>query len=359
MEITSRNEKAKNYITSKLDLVESLSESDFTDLSNYEVLKTTLNKLIFIKQKGFRGIVATAFAGKHINPNYDPLNDFYSCNPRSIFEQGIFYAFEGRVPCGKSDPLNVAKNAKVLDDEWANGRRPQTASQAAVDYLRFAEIAPEIEKEKVINYFFFKLSEYARSIKSIQITMPKQESLANQDLANKLLNFILKYPESGTTPQLIVSKLLKQVYRGSNIKVEGGDESVFGTNTTSKKPGDIWLEESEDPFNLFEVTVKKVDFKRLDDCIDSLHAVSMLDKQVTFICRVPEDVTTLNLSDNSYIEYKGKVFNFVDIKNFIPSLIALLSAEDLAKMLSEIQDFVEMLERPVVTKNGWNSIFNQ
>ena len=58
--------------------------------------------------------------GLHLNDSYDPLNNFYGCNPRSIFEGGIWYALqENGIPCGKSDPLNVAKNINELNEAIA------------------------------------------------------------------------------------------------------------------------------------------------------------------------------------------------------------------------------------------------
>ena len=355
---SQRNEAAKQYVLDKLELVTNCSESDFLHLKNYNILKQTLDDLIFVQSKGFRGVVATAITGKYLNPKYDPLNDFYACKPRAIFEQGIFYAFENKIPCGKSDPLNVAKGVSILDENWAKGRRPQKSAIAVVHYLRYIESSlNNEEKETLINYFFFKLTEYANSIASIKIDVPKSCNASNQEIGHKLVQFILTYPESGTTPQVVISKLLNKLYKNSQIIVEGGEESVFGTNTTSKKPSDIWLKLEDLPFNLFEITVKKIDGKRLDDCIQSLHSVGMLDKQVSFICRIPEDITTLTALKNGTLNYKNKTFNFIDIKMFIKSIILLLPSLEVDNLLKELSEFMSEVGRPETTKNGWNAIF--
>jgi len=358
MDVTQRNENAKQFILDKLEFVSTLTEFYFESLDDYFLLKSTLNSLINVSAKGFRGVVATAITGKFLEPTYDPLNNFYGCNPRSIFEQGIFYAFENRVPCGKSDPLNVAKNINVLDDEWAKGKRPQSAAQAAVDYLRKIEGTEGETQEKIINFFFFKLLEYANSITNIEISLPENQEWPNQLFASKLSQFVLEYPESGTIPQLVISKLLNKVYAESTVIVEGGDESVFGTNTTSKKPADIWLEINNTAFNLFEITVKKVDAKRLDDCIQALNSLDMLNIPVTFICRLPTDISTLQGIEYGMLNYKGKVFNFVDICSFIHSLSSLLSSNQITEILDELQLFVQEIDRPVKTKEGWTIIFS-
>jgi hypothetical protein len=357
MDVDQRNELAKQFIKDKLELVSSFTESSFENLNDYKRLKDILQNLIHVKAMGFRGVVATALTGKHLDPEYDPLNNFYSCNPRSIFEHGIFYAFEEkRIPCGKSDPLNVAKNINVLNNEWAKGKRPQKAAQAAVDYLNYLETTTD--QEQTINFFFFKLFKYAESIDAIEIKLPKEQEWPNQVFASKLSQFFLEYPESGTMPQLIISKLLNKVYENSNIVVCGGDESVFGTNTTSKKPADIWLETNGTPFNLFEITVKKIDAKRLDDCIQSLNASNASDLPVHFICRLPVDVDTLKNIEDFTLHHNGKTFNFWDIKSFTHSLSSLLSGDQINKILSDVQNFVKQIDRPVKTKEGWKKIFS-
>jgi hypothetical protein len=356
MEVIQRNAEAKRFISEKLDYASTLTEDVFKDLPDYYKLLTTLDNLIKVKTMGFRGVVATAITGKHLNPDYDPLQNFYSCKPRSIFEKGIFYGLEGRVPCGKSDPLNVAKNISVLDEAWTVGKNTEKSAQAAVDYLRFIENSKDAHQQRIIDFFFFKLLEYGNSIKNMEIQVPKAEGTAPQLIAWKLSQLVLDYPESGTIPQLVISILLNKVYEHSTIVVEGGDESVFGTNTTSKKPADIWLENENGPYNLYEITVKTVDYKRLDDCIQSLNSVNMLDKPVHFICRLNKDIATLDTMNHS-LTYKGKTFNFVDISTFIKSLVTLLNTEQMLDITNELASFVSDIQRPIKTKNGWNLLF--
>jgi hypothetical protein len=104
--------------------------------------------------------------------------------------------------------------------------------------------------------------------------------------------------------------------------------------------------------------VKKVDGKRLDDCIQSLDALKMLDKTVHFICRMPDDIKTLDgVTDGAFI-YNGKVFNFVDISAFTHSMCVLLSVSQIMEVINELHNFIEKIDRPVVTKNGWNTVFS-
>jgi hypothetical protein len=202
------------------------------------------------------------------------------------------------------------------------------------------------------------LSEYANNVTSIVINLPERKEISSQEFGGNLSQFILQYPESGTTPQLVISILLKKLYENTEIIVEGGDESVFGTNTTSKKPADIWLEKDGEPIILFEITVKKIDAKRLDDCLQSLNSLNMLTQPVNFVCRLPIDVSSLKNLKNGALTYKGKMFNFIDIKGYILCLSSLLVEKQIHEILSELHAFMEKIDRPVTTKEGWNKIFS-
>lgn len=263
---------------------------------------------------------------------------------------------ENGIPCGKSDPLNVAKNTNQLNEDWAQGRRPQAAALAAVNYLRLVVSSKQSKRARLIDYFFFRLWAYSQTITGFQLAEIESSEHSNQIIGNRLVNFTLKYPESGNLPQYLVSQLLSGLFRTSETEVIGGDESVFGTNTTSKKPADIWLEIDGEPINLYEVTVKPVSLKRLDDSLDALQSTGHLNHPVTFICRIDVDTKDLNLADGSF-QYKGKHFDFVDYKNLCLSVFALLNDEECSTVIKNITSFVQDKNISMKTKSGWNEFF--
>lgn len=297
-----------------------------------------------------------------LDDQYDPLTNFYGCNPRAIFEHGIWYTLtQHNIPCGKSDPLNVAKNIQELNESWATGKRPESAAFAAVNFLRII-INSKSNKDRALleDYFYFKLVNYAKKISSIPVNEAIIDVISKQEIANKLCEFALQNPESGATPQLLIGKIVKALFSTSSLVVSGDEESVFGTNTTSKKPADIWIENGNETISLFEVTLKKIDLKRLDDCIGTLYTQGISGLPVTFICRLPEDISTIQkagIVGNSLI-YKNKRFEFVDFSAFVTSCCALLTDEQIAQLASEIREFVMDVTTSIKTKDSWNGIFN-
>jgi len=357
MKVEERNTGARYYVNAKLERAKEAKGDNFLDFAKGTEVNELLTDLIEVNAKGFRGVVVTAIVGMQINPKYDPLNDFYACNPRSIFEEGIWYALtENAIPCGKSDPLNVAKNINQLDEAWATGRRPQKAAMAAVLFLRLVVQSKGKQREQLIDYFFYRLLCYAQSLGNYVLAPAESTGASNRQLAEKLVRFSLDFPESGNVPQYLIAKLIEEIFSSSDIEVCGGDESVFGTNTTSKKPADIWTELEGRPLNLYEITVKKVNLKRLDDCIDALRSLKSLDMPVTFICRIPEDTSELNLS-NGVISYKGKIFDFIDIREFVISTSALLKPDQLAEVINTLENYISDINISLKTKEGWNSVF--
>ena len=337
MKVEERNKNAQYIVNAKIEYTKKLTESDFSTIKNKADIDNILKDLIEVNAKGFRGVVLTALVGMQLDYQYNPLKNFYDCNPRSIFEQGIWYSLtDHNIPCGKSDPLNVAKNIQELNESWAEGRRPQSAALAAVHFLREIVNTKSTEERALLeNYFYFKLVKYSESISIIKIKEIAENTYSKQEAALKLSSFSLMNPESGALPQLLIGKIIKTLFSSAcliiygdleqkQIAVCGDDESVFGTNTTSKKPADIWVEYDKKPILLFEITVKKIDLKRLDDCLETLKGFPYLPNlPVTFICRYPEDVASIPQFDitKNYFIYKNKSFDFLDLSAFVTAFL--------------------------------------
>jgi hypothetical protein len=354
-----RNHAAKLYVNTMIKAAENKDEDDFPGFDESSEEYKLLTDLIETDTKGFRGVVLTAITGLHLDHKFNPLDNFYACNPRSIFEQGIWYALDDNcIPCGKSDPLNVAKNAMRLDVEWANGKRPQKAATAVVKFLELIMQSGCEDKVLLIEYFFFRLVVFAKMISGCTIRNENIPSSSKQLIGSKVIEFSLMYPEHGDIPQFLVSQLLLALFdKSPEIYVVGGDDSVFGTNTTSKKPADIWCEVNGTETNLYEITVKPVTKKRLDDSLSALGSTGHLEKSVTFVCRIPDDISSLDVKDGSCL-YKGKNFDFVDYKAFCSSIVALISDNDLAIVVRNMVSHIQHVNISFNTKKGWNKIFS-
>ena len=311
---------------------------------------------------GFRGIVLTAIVGRYLDSTYDPTKNFYRCNPRSIFENGIRYALiENQIPCGKSDPLNVAKNAMTLDMNWAKGRRPENAAVSAVKFLRNLQkhSLDSNEGKKMVDHFFLSLINLKKQIQEIEIRIPNLMS-SELLLASKIAQFAYDCPEGGTVPQFIFGLLLSALRKSQReqILVNGTEESVFGTNTTSKKPGDIWETVNEEVIASYEVTVKPISLNRLQDCYDNISQLSLKNVPIRFICRIPEDIQEIDF-DSGYLVYKFKdiIFEFISLEQWIIMTYLNLPQSGRIEVINSIQEFITKFDRPQKTKKFWNGLW--
>ena len=106
---------------------------------------------------------------------------------------------------------------------------------------------------------------------------------------------------------------------------------------------------------LYEITVKKIDFKRLDDCVDAMIKTGIASRPVTFICNLPDDIQTLGISQNHFI-YKGVGFQFLDISSFICDIFCIIGAEGQTAIVELLQEFVSETNRHMKTKAYWSDI---
>ena len=328
----------------------------------YQAERKVLERLIPIQTDGFRGITLTAIMGKFVRDDINTGTEFHTIKPRGLFEKGIRPVLkQHRIPTGASAPLNVAKNIQVLDEKWAEGRDPEEAALAAVDYIRrINRHWNDTEfRDDLIMIFIQRLIAYADEVGSHDVELANIDGVPPVVLAKRLARFAVAFPERGSLPQYIVGCLLTNT-RSSDTEyadVHGADESVFGTNSTSKKPADLWETLADGSHNnFFEVTCKKIDEDRLNAAVDSYAKLALPTAPITFICRMPTDAKSLNLEDGVVV-YRGIPFQFLDINAFIETSFLLLTPEKRASALEQISRFIADPSRSIKTKLGWAEVF--
>lgn len=328
----------------------------------YKSERRLLEILIPIQTDGFRGITLTAIMGKLVREDINTGTEFDSINPRGVFEKGIRPILQHyRIPTGASAPLNVAKNVQVLDEKWAEGRKPETAARAAVEYIRLINRHwhdPD-HRDDLIMIFIQRLTRYADEVASHDVDFVPIDDVPPVALGRRLARFAVENAEGGSVPQYVVGALLNELRKNDGLftGLVGGEASVFGTNSTSNKPADLWDILADGSFgNLYEVTCKTVDRTRLEAAYDSYAKLGLPASVITFICRVPEDCSTLS-DEDGVVTHRGLPFQFVDIRQFIVVLMIVLTAAQRLTVMQVVSDFVARPSRAVKTKTAWAAAF--
>ena len=328
----------------------------------YPSERKVLERLIPIQTDGFRGITLTAIMGKHVREDINTGTEFDSINPRGVFENGIRPVLKRfRVPTGASPPLNVAKNIQVLDEKWAEGRKPEAAAQAAVDYIRRINRhwADPALRDDLIMMFVQRLMEYAAEVGSYDAELPPLGGVPSVAIALRLARFAVKLPEGGSVPQFVVGALLAALRSSDTdyLPLQGVEASVFGTNSTSNKPADLWEKLADGNLGgLYEVTCKAVDENRLAAAVDSFAKLGLPNTAVTFVCRIPRDTASLQLQNGATV-FRGMTFEFLDISALIESIFCLLTIAKQRAVIERVTGFIADPARRIKTKQAWAKAF--
>ena len=351
------------FISDELELlIQAVRDGEAPAKDRYRNERAVLERLIPIHTDGFRGITLTAIMGKMVREDINSSNEFGDINPRPVFEKGIRPVLKRhKVPTGASPPLNVAKNVQVIDEKWAEGRKPEDAALAAVDYIRRVNRHWQNEalRRDLILMFLERLLEFADEIGQLDVELELSAEEAPISIARRLSNFVIDFPEAGAAPQFLFSRLLEAL-RGEDASIEsvlGGDASVFGTNSTSSKPADVWeVLPDQNIGNLFEVSCKKVDYERLDAAVESYAKLNWPNLPVTFVCLLPENVRELSLVDGAVI-HRGMRFQFCDLRSFIEVSFILLTPVKRVWVVEQFNEFVSDPSRRIKTKKAWADLF--
>lgn len=293
---------------------------------------------------GHREIILTIIVASLLDPKFKASKDFYACNPRSIFEQPIRKALrEFGIPHRKSGPLNVAKNSKKINSDWATDKHGGEIAMNVVKIVRKIESVNTEKLKQFAQAYIYRYKQEAKRIKELGVELPPQE---NPIFLSKLcFGLINEVPDGGATPQFIVGLLMESMNkdRKNAVSVFGHKDSVSTTNTTSKKPGDIVETISEGSELIYEITVKKFSDDRLIESHDAVLQYSPHIKDVYVVCR-PEDVPdTLSKEEGLVIattQYRELSYYFLNIYYFIQSKVILLSPEGRRGFYQQLVDYI-------------------
>jgi hypothetical protein len=245
--------------------------------------------------RGFPGVVLIGVIGREINLTYGPSKEFYSINPRTLFEKHIGPVLRDKygAPMGKSDPLNVAKNENVINQLWARGKRPEYAAIAAANLIEWISTSSSSRRKKLFRLLIYSYLLLAKLFnrKPREITTGK----GPYEVFHLLKSLIEEAPAGGNTAQAIIGATLEAQHRLFNAKdiLFGVGESVCTTNTTSKKAGDF-IEMFDAQIHIYEITTKIVNLQRINESADAVLAyLETLSEQpqrleVTFLCLLDE-----------------------------------------------------------------------
>ena len=297
--------------------------------------------------RSFREVLLTICAATVRDPSYRATLEFYACNPRPLYEDGIRPVLEGLgIPCTQSGPLNIAKATVAIDSSWAAQRRPQWAAEDTLVVLSYLE-GNVSKADEVAVELCRLLSAEAIDIDQMKSAVEGPERLDH--LGDLCVRLIREATDGGNTAQRVCGYLLEESLVTSNLSVSGVTDSASTTNATSKKPGDLAVEDEEGKIlRTFEVTTKGFTVQRISECSQSLRAFEAESGQtlptVSVICErtnVPEIARKIDSGGFLGLVADGSInYEFVDIEAWIYQMLFNLADVQRLRFFVQLQNYV-------------------
>lgn len=312
---------------------------------------------------GFREILLVVVVARLLDPSYDPYNALYDCNPRAMYEGPMIEELRRRgIPHRKSGPLNIAKAAQGLNEQWAAQRRPK---QVADEVVRIVKKVDRMDRDELrvfaVALHARLLQEASRIAKLVVEARPESDPVHLYELCYSLIDEV---PDGGNTPQRIVGLLMEAYHEElqTGIKVEGHLDSASVTSTTSHKPGDITEEQSDGTILLvYEVTVKRFGDQRMAESYSTVwdyneHSGSNI-KEVVVICRPDDAHSSADYEDGAAylgkVEYQDLTYHFLDIYEWILGQLGRSPADARLAFHERLAEYVAHPNTSEKVKRKW------
>jgi len=247
--------------------------------------------------------------------------------------------------------------------EWAAQRRGGNAAVQVVNIANQVAVAGEDLLRNIAAATLAEMLSEAKRITGYQVSIPDEIQLTN--INDLLIGMLDRAPDGGNTAQKIIGFALVAHNEsiGAKVTVEGHEDRASVTNVTSKKPGD--MVEISDDGNVqvvIEVTTKPFGKQRVEESVDAVHVFCEESNQeiqeVMVICRptdIPIESKKLSQTNThmATMEYEGVRFEFVNIYEWLGSLLSRLGMEGRRGLYSTFDEYVNEPNTAQSVKATW------
>jgi hypothetical protein len=325
-------------------------------------IEKSIEVLFSTSSWGFREVTLVVAVARLLDPSFKASEDFYSCNPRPLFEKHIKKHLDLKgIPARQSGPLNVAKGAQRLNLQWAAGREPR---RVAEEVVRLIERIEQYSPQQLQNFTKLLLSRFLQEAITVQQLSVESDPITDPEFLFRMIKILIEQaPDYGNTPQRIVGYLLESYHDilGTRIRVQGHTDRASTTSITSKKLGDI-TEELLDGIisSTYEVTVKSFGTQRVREAYEAVlsHAqrTGFNPKEIVVLCReedVHPEVKPISSLYLGKLEYQDITFYFVNIYEWFLGQLLRMNPASRRGFFMRLQEYVDNKDTAVRVKYVW------
>lgn len=335
-----------------------------------EELQSQIEILFNAKAWGFREVVLVVAVATWLDPAFDASVNFYSCHPRPLYEKAIHQVLDlYAIPCRQSGPLNVAKGAEALNQQWAARREPQAVANQVVLFVQLIKDMDEQALHNFIKLLLYRFLQEAVIVQNSYVQLATNVDIEYLYMICKTL--IEKTPDAGNTPQRIIGYLLSTYHElfETNISVFGYLSHASTASTTSNKIGDITEINSKNMLIIYEVTVKKFNDQRIREAYNAIKAYQqkytfqfLEPIEILVLCR-KNDAPVFEHSPQTSI-YLGKVlyrdtlFHFIDIYEWIMAQLLRMNEPMRVAFFNQLQAYIGHKNTSRAVKEVWGEFYH-
>ena len=317
--------------------------------------------------RGLREILLVITLARLLDPKYRASVNFYACNPRALFEGPIRTALENRkIPHGKSGPLNVAKAAEGINDQWSSRRRPREAARAVVSLVEHIESVTPSDLRDFAVVVHGRFLDEARRVEGLAI---ETEPMADVGfLFNLCLHLVVGAPDSGNTLQRLVGLLLTSYHDSlqTGILVAGAEDRASVTTTTSKKLGDLAETQLDGTvIRAYEVTTKPFNAARVAEAYDAVRdfdAMShVLTDEIVVVCEAGQQPPNTMGGDSApgylgALKHHDLTFQFIDVRAWLISQLLRMPIDARLDFYAALASYVADPNTAARVKMVWRAV---
>lgn len=326
-----------------------------------------LEALFSITVWGFREILLVIVVARTLDGGYKASEAFYDCKPRALYEGPIRNELrERRIPHRRSGPLNVAKAAIGINNQWAAQRSPKWAADLVVRFVEEIESMPERELEDFAIALHGRF--LAESERVADMTLEVSPEADPEFLHTLCSRLISEAPDGGNTPEHIVELSLRAYHEELRTGVEvvghGGRASISGAR--GKTLGDIVERQADGNIvHAYEVTVKAFGEERVRDSYEAIKAFDLKEgvktSEIMVLCREqdahPESAAAIEGSGYlGKLAHRDLTYHFVEIHNWLLFQILRMTPAARVSFHKKLDKYVSDFNASETVKQLWNKL---
>jgi len=293
-------------------------------------------------------IVRLLDASVNVRLPYAKLGD-YAYSGRALDENVInSFLRRKKIPCSKGPFLSVFRRSVRFDESTRTGLRDKAGYDAFLSTMQVIEMASPAGLTEILKYHLHRFIQLRES-SHIEIQRLKRISLVQCEY---VIGELLKMPSGGRFPVfLIVStfQAIKEVY------CLGWEIDFHGINVADKATGasgDVTIRSKGNIFLAAEITERIVDRERVIATFDTKIAPKSIEDYLFLVLEKSQDPGVLEQAKKYFAQ--GHEVNFLEIKNWIVSMLSILGSHGRSIFLNSLAEYLNNMDIPKVLKVAWN-----